>query len=178
MKRILLLMGILFFISGCTVEGPSFLGGQQKRLALNDLDEGFRKSLPLLRKAGFGQVRILAAVTQGGEGEDPLSVTAHFVMTTFEIPEGIEGIVRYSGTLRYDPSKKALYLTKLKAVKLTFGGDPSLQEYISSSARRGIAPLIAKTLEKIPVYQMEKNFNAKAVKSVKVDKENLLLEFR
>jgi len=178
MKKIWLFLGMIFFISGCAIQEPTFFVGQQKHLTLNDLDEGFKKSLPILRKGEFGQVKILAAVTQDGNETDPLSVTAHFVLTTFEIPEGIEGIVRYIGTLRYDPSSKTLYFTKLKVSDLTFGGDASLQEYISSGARTGIVPLVARTLEDIPVYRMGDKFTFKTLKSVKTDKENLLLEFR
>ena len=178
MKRFWLIFGMIFFMSGCALQGPSLFGSQQKQLTLSDLDEGCKSAMPLTLKSNFGQVKILAVVTQSGDETNPLSVTARFVMTSFEIPEGIEGLVRYRGTLRYDPSTKTLYFTNLQASSLTFGGNPSLQEYVSAAARRGLPPLVAQALESIPVYRMEDTFPAKALQSVKVDKENLLLEFR
>ena len=178
MKKILLIFGMIFFVSGCAVQGPSFFGGTQKRLTLSDLDEGCKNSLPLTRKGSFGQVKILGVVTQSGDEANPLSVTARFVMTSFEIPEGIEGIVRYNGTLRYDPATQTLYFTNLQPVSLTFGGNRSLLEYVSPAARRGLPPLVAQALEGIPVYRLEETSGAKGLQSVKVDKENLLLEFR
>ncbi|WP_292655980.1 hypothetical protein [Nitratifractor sp.] len=178
MKKIYWLFTLLFFVSGCAVQGPMLFGNSQKQLTLSDLDEGCKKALPKTGKGRFGQVKVLAAVTQSGDQNNSLSVTARFVMTSFEIPEGIEGIVRYNGTLRYDPKTNILYFSKLQPENLTFGGDPSLQEYISMAARQGIPPLVARILEGIPLYRMEEGFRAHVLQSVKVDKENLLLQFR
>ncbi|HFC03728.1 MAG TPA: DUF1439 domain-containing protein [Nitratifractor salsuginis] len=178
MKKIWMILGMIFFVSGCAVQGPSLFGGSEKKLTLSDLDEGCKNALPKTLKGSFGQVKILAAVTQSGDEANPLSVTARFVMTSFEIPEGIEGIVRYNGTLRYDPATHTLYFTNLQPISLTFGGNRSLLEYVSPAARRGLPPLVAQALESIPVYRMEETFGAKSLQSVKVDKENLLLEFR
>lgn len=178
MKKIWIILGMMFFVSGCAIQGPLFFGGAQKQLTLSDLDEGCKKSLPLTRKGSFGQVKILGVVTQGGDEANPLSVTARFVMTSFEIPEGIEGIVRYKGTLRYDPATRTLYFANLQPASLTFGGNRSLLEYVSPAARRGLPPLVARALEGIPAYRLEEASGAKGLQSVKVDKENLLLEFR
>ena len=178
MKKIWMIFGMMFLVNGCVVQSPSFFTGTHKRLALSDLDEGCKNALPMTLKGGFGQVKVLAAVTQSGDGTNPLSVTARFVMTSFEIPEGIEGIVRYNGTLRYDPATHTLYFANLQSISLTFGGNRSLLEYVSPAARRGLPPLVAQALESIPVYRMKETFGGKSLQSVKVDKENLLLEFR
>ena len=178
MKRIWLIFGMIFLVSGCVLQEPALVKSTQQQLLLSDLDEGCKKALPITKVGDFGTVKVLTVLIQGGDKSDTLSVTVRFMMTSFEIPEGIEGIVRYTGTLRYDPVKKALYFANLQTTSLTFGGDAALHEYITTAARQGVPVLVAQALESVPLYQLKEGFAAKALQSFKVYKENIVLSFR
>ncbi len=182
MKRVYLILGLLFFISGCSVPEPAILGnkddGLKTTIALSDMANSCQRVLPITHKKHFGKVKLLSVVIQDGDGKLPLSVSASFFMKSFEIPEGIAGLVRYDGTLSYDPNTRILYFSNLQARNINFKANPSVISYVSSSARRNIPILIKSDLSKIPLYQMGMTFQGHSLQWIKVQRGNLILKFR
>jgi len=168
------LTAVLLVLAGCTSTGPML--GSGKEIPLIKMDKELAKSFPVTRKSSFGTVKVLGVSTVPGAGEKQLTVGATFNLVSFEIPEGINGTVRYLATLRYDPSSRRLYLANLKPVSLSFA-NRSLEEYVSRAARNGIPKLIAGILASTPIYQMESSFNARGVKGISVTKESVAIDF-
>ena len=170
----LLIVAVLAF-SGCATHLPLFQNDLSLKLA--QIDEALAETLPKSLKTSFGQVTILGAMTEPGNGEKQLAVLSRFTLVSFEIPEGIDGTVRYTGTLRYDPKSRTLHLAELKAVDLTFN-NPSLLEYVSDAARKGIPRTIGSVLQRIELKKMPNSFVAKGVREITVDKETVEIDFQ
>ena len=177
MKRLAWIFALAFFLGGCAMQGIPLLGKSEKRLSLDDLDTQIRQQLPITLKGKSCKVVLGTAVVQQGDRPDRLSVTAGFVMSSFEIPEGIAGTLRYSAALRYDPASRTLHFDRLVPESLTFSGDTSLQEYISAGARREIPVLVAQGLRSLVVYRFDPSFQARKLESLKVHHDTLTLEF-
>jgi hypothetical protein len=177
MRRFAWMFGLLFFLGGCAMQSVPFLGKSEKSLSLEEVQTQIGQQLPMTLKGSFGKVVLGAVVVQEGDQPDRLSVAARFVMTSFEIPEGIDGTIRYSAKLRYDPAAHTLHFDALKPVSLTFGGDASLQEYISA-ARREIPVLVAQGLRSLIVYRFDPSFQAKKLVSLALHHDRLTLEFK
>ena len=172
--RYLVVIAVLAF-SGCGMHLPLFESDVSLKLA--QIDAALAKSFPKTLKSSFGQVTIVGAMTEPGNGEKQLIVLSRFTLVSFEIPEGIDGTVRFSGTLRYDQKSRTLYLAKLKAVDLTFN-NPSLLEYVSEASRKGIPPLIASVLQRIPLRKMSNSFQAAGIREITVKNETVEIDFQ
>ena len=164
---------VLLFV-GCSAKLPMLESSTE--IPLSKIDQQLAKSFPITRKSSFGRVKVLGVSTIPGAGEKQLTVAAPFNLVSFEIPEGIDGTVRYVAGLRYDPASHRIYLTDLKPVSLTFA-NRSLEEYVSKSARQGIPKLIAGILATTPLYQMEGSFNARGINQIEVKKESIGIDF-
>ena len=164
----------LLLISGCG--GAPGLVGSDQVLTLSQIDANLQKALPVKRKASFGSVRIAGMALQPGMDEKTMEVPVKFILTSYEIPEGIEGLVTYQAGLRYAPETRTLYLSDLKALRLAFA-NPSLEEYISASARKGVVSLVASAIKDLPLQTMPEGFHAQKVEKFMVKKDQLLVDF-
>jgi hypothetical protein len=165
---------LLLLISGCG--GAPGLGGSDQVLTLSQIDVNLQKALPLKRKASFGSVRIVGMALQPSTDGKTLEVPVKFIQTSYEIPEGIEGLVTYQAGLRYAPETRTLHLDDLKPLRLTFG-NPSLEEYVSSSARKGVVSLVASAIKNLPLQTMPEGFRARKVEKFMVQKDQLMVDF-
>ncbi|WP_456458982.1 hypothetical protein [Nitratifractor sp.] len=172
--RYLVVVAVLAF-SGCGMHLPLLESDVSLKLA--QIDAALAKSFPKTLKSSFGEVTIVGAMTEPGNGEKQLIVLSRFTLVSFEIPEGIDGTVRFSGALRYDPKNRTLYLAQLKALKLTFN-NPSLVEYVSDASRKGIPPLIASVLQRIPLKKMPNSFAARRIREITVNKKTVEIDFQ
>ncbi|ADV46831.1 hypothetical protein [Nitratifractor salsuginis] len=177
MKRLIWIVALAFFVGGCAMPTVPLFGKSEKILTFDDLDTQMQKQLPKSLKGKFCRVVLESALVQQGDQPGSLSLITRFVMTSFEIPEGIDGTLRYQAKLRYDPGSHALYFDKLEPVTLNFGGDVSLQEYISAGARQEIPVLVARALRSLVVYSFGPKFQAKRLDAFTVHQDKLTLEF-
>jgi len=92
------------------------------------------KSL-LTAKLFFGACMMVKCATQRTIFSLPtLTVAAKFTLTTFEIPEGIDGLCLLKGGLRYDPATHQIYFKDLRPVRMEFA-NPALTKYPRSLNR-------------------------------------------
>ena len=173
LKRVCSSMIVLFLLAGCSTSIGPILGNDSE-IPIRAIDGNLSKAFPVSRKASFGRVKILGAATVPNAGEHQLVVRGYFNLVSFEIPEGIDGLVQYTAGLRYDPNTQAFYLDKLVPRMIEFN-NPSLQEYVSNAAQRSIPSLIAKSLASVPVYRMKSS--ARSVKEITVKKESVTVTF-
>ena len=165
---------LIVLLSGCGA-APG-LGGGDQEIALSQIDLNLQKELPVSRKASFGSVKIVGLALQPGMENKVMEIPVKFILTSYEIPEGIEGLITYQGGLRYAPETRGLYLSDLKPLRLTFG-NPSLEEYVSSSARKGIASVVASALGSFPLQSMPEGFRARKVEKFAIHKDKVMIDF-
>ncbi len=164
-------------LSACTPQMPDIpLLDKKVEIPLIQMDELAAKSLPQSRKTSYGTVKLLAIGTQPGSGEKKLAIVARFQLVSFEIPEGIDGEIRYVGSLRYDPQSREIYPAHLKAVAMTFGNS-SLEEYVSAAARRGLPVTVASMLRKVPLYRLPDSSSPRAIRSFSVQENSVRIDF-
>ncbi|WP_457605210.1 hypothetical protein [Nitratifractor sp.] len=170
-----LMLGLL--LAGCSGNIPMLGGsGGSKEIPLVQMDETLAQSFPVVRKTPFGTVTILRANVQPNEGEKRALVYVPFHLVSFEIPEGINGLAKFTADLRYDPASHRLYFSNLTPTGLSFGNNP-LAEYVSAKAIQGIPKLIAGILATTPLYQMDSTFSAKKVREISAGKNTLQVTF-
>jgi len=170
---------ILIFVTvGCTTSLPTLptFGLGEKEFSLTSIDEQLQGQLPRSKKTSFGTLKLLGVALQPGAEDKDLEVLAKFVLVSYEIPEGIEGVVGYKAALRYNPKTRALQLGDLQATKLNFG-NPSLEEYVSSAARRGIPREVAALLREMTLQRMPEGFRANRVGAFRVRNDKLFVDF-
>jgi hypothetical protein len=134
------------------------------------------RQLPQTRRTSYGRIKVMGMALYPSDGNATLDILAKFILTSYEIPEGIEGMVSYTGGLGYDPAQRRLRLQGLRATKLTFA-NPSLEEYISTSARKGIPRTVASVLQGLTLQQMPEGFRAKRVRKFTIQNDQLMVDF-
>jgi hypothetical protein len=174
MKRVWTGVILAFLMAGCGTL-PSF-GTGEKEFSLTGIDTNLQRQLPISRKTPYGTVRVLGVALQPAAKEEALDVMAKFVLISYEIPEGIEGVVRYSATLRYDPATRSLRLGTLQAKNLRFANS-SLEEYVSARAHQGIPGVVASVLEGMTLQRMPDGFRARKVESFNIKTDKLFVDF-
>jgi len=169
----------LWMISMLIVVGcghiPGF-GSTEQVIPLTQVDQRMKQRLPITRKASFGSVKIVGVALQPGTEGKEMEASAKFILTSFEIPEGIEGIITYRADLRYAPGNRSLYLGTLKPLRLTFA-NPSLEEYVSARARKGIESVVASVLRTLPIQTLPESTRVKKIKKFAIQKETLRVDF-
>jgi len=183
--RSFVLVFSMLLLSGC-VKIPSILpkvslpviGGKSTRqIPLDRIGERIASALPATRKTSYGRVTVLAAALQPST-QNRVEVVAKFRLVTFEIPEGIEGLVRYQAELRFDPRSKRLYLSNLVPQSLIFAS-PSLEEYVTVAARKGVPGTVASVLRSLSLAELEDvSVKEGVVESAKLEKNTLELTLR
>jgi hypothetical protein len=168
---------VIFFFNGCSVQDtPLSLFNSEKSISFEQINDKLSGVLPIQKKTSFGSVNFRRAVLVATQSIDRVALSIAFSMTSFEIPEGIDGVLNLSAGLRYEPSNKKIYLTQLTPIGYQFS-NKSLSEYVSKSALSAMNVLAMKELEDIEIYQMEKSFSAKFIKSIAVDRGRIVVKY-
>ncbi len=171
-------VSLLLVATGC-VSIPEIpgLGDKVQNIPLQEVGKSVKSQLPIVRKASFGTVKIVGIGMEAGSKPDRLEIPVRFVLTSYEIPEGIDGMVVYEGGLRYSSEDRGLYLAGLKLRRLVFGNS-SLEEYVSPGAKRGVAKVVATELAARPIKRMPTTFQATQIKDFHLEKGMLSITFQ
>ena len=176
-RTVMMLFLALFFFNGCGGGGPdSGLLSYTSVIKTEKINAELAKVTPISRRSTFGSFRINQAAIQPGKSGDRVVLLSRFSLTTFEIPEGVDGSLMASCGLRYDPKTKQIFLTDIRPGRIQFA-NASLAEYVSKGAKQGIGSIVQKVFGDIPIYQMDSSFGAKFVKKVGVHKGNIVIVY-
>jgi len=167
----------LFLLNGCGKSPDAGLLSYTKVIKTDAVNAELARVTPISRRSTFGSFRINRAEIQpSATRDDRVILMTNFSLTTFEIPEGIDGTLAASCGLRYDKQTRQIFLTDIRPGMMRFG-NASLAEYVSQDARRGIGTIVAKVFKDIPIYQLDSSFGAKFVKKVGVHKGNIVIVY-
>jgi hypothetical protein len=170
--RYLLFASVLFFLSGCGGFGISSL--EKVEVPLDEINKYLKQYLPKKTKASFGKMKITSITTLNGDTPNSLSFMLFFNIVTFEIPEGLDGSVTFSSSLRYSPFNRALYPKDLNVTNLSFANQ-SLIEYVSVKARKGIPQVAKAFLSSREIYKIKKAIRNKRLKRFETTSDGVLI---
>jgi hypothetical protein len=140
------------------------------------INQELSQATPISRRSTFGSFTINSASIVPGRSGNRVVLMTNFSLTTFEIPEGVEGALVASCGLRYDKQSRQIYLTDIRPGALRVD-NASLAEYVSKGAKSGIKSIVRKVFSDIPIYTMDKSFAAKFVKKIGVYKGNIVVVY-
>jgi len=177
-KRLFLYFVVsLFLLTGCGGEGPDAgLLSYTSKISTDEINAELVKVTPIKRRSTFGSFSINRASIQPAATGDRVALMTKFSLTTFEIPEKVDGTLAMSCGLRYNAETKQIFLTDIRPGVMRFS-NASLSEYVSKSTRKGINAIVAKVFGDIPIHQMDSSFGAKFVKKVTVFKGNIVIVY-
>jgi hypothetical protein len=177
-KRSLLYLAVsLFFFAGCGGEGPDAgLLSYSSKIPTEQVNTELVKATPIKRRSTFGSFALNRAEIHPAAGGDRVALVTRFALTTFEIPEGVEGTMASSCGLRYDKETRQIFLTNIRPGVMQFK-NKSLSEYVSKSTRKAIGSIVSKVFSDIPIHQMDSSFSAKFVKKIVVYKGDIVVVY-
>ncbi len=176
-KSIFILLLAWVFFAGCSSKsGPGSLLGYSSSISTEEVNEAFSKAFPIQKKSSFGTVSLKRALLKPTSQSDRVALSVAFGLTSFEIPEGIEGTMALSAGLRYDPRSKKIYLKEVTPVGMQFG-DTALSKYISKSARSAVNVIAMRELSNIVIYQVKESFSARFIKNITVNKGKIVIQY-
>ena len=177
LKAFLPIFITLFFLNGCSVKNsPLSLLNYTKTISIEEINNALSKVFPIQKKSAVGSIGLKRALLHPAQKSDKVSLSVAFTLTSFEIPEGIDGVLSLSAGLRYDPRTKKIYLKELTPLGAQFS-NVSLSEYISKGARSALNTIAMRELSDIEVYQMEESFSAKFIKSISVRDGKIVVQY-
>jgi hypothetical protein len=144
---------LLILFNGCGGLGLSSLGEEKKEITLDKINLYLKKSLPKRMKASFGKMKITAISALPGDKKNSLDFMVYFNIVTFEIPEGLDGSVTMSSSLRFTPYNHLLYPKDINVTNLSFANQ-SLIEYVSNRAKTSIPKLAKAFLSSKDIYSL------------------------
>ncbi len=178
-RVILSLLSILslFAITGCGGSTPDAgLLSYTSKIPTEKINVELLKVTPIKRRSTFGSFAITRAEIHPAAKENRVALVTKFGLTTFEIPEGVDGTLAASCGLRYDPKTKQIFLTDIRPGVIQFG-NASLSRYVSKSTRKAIGSIVSKVFGDIPIHQMDSSFSAKFIKKVAVYKGDIVIVY-
>jgi len=176
-KSIFIILFSLFFLSGCSIKGgPGGLLGYSSTISTEEVNDAMAKAFPLRKKSSFGTILLKKASLKPMEEGDRIALSLGFAMTSFEIPEGIDGAMTLSAGLRYDPKTKKIFLKEVTPLATSFFNG-SLSKYVSKGAKSALGVIAMKELSDIEIYQVKESFTARFIKTITVSKGNIVIRY-
>jgi len=176
-KSFLMVLFTLIFLNGCSTKGgPGSLLGYSSTISTQEVNEAFAKVFPLQKKSSFGMISLKRALLKPATESDRVALSVAFAMTSFEIPEGIEGVLTLSAGLRYDSKTKKIFLKEVTPLGIQFS-NASLQEYVSKGTRSALNVIAMRELSDVEIYQMTESFSVRFIKKITVDKGKISVRY-
>jgi len=143
-------------------------------LSIGKINENILSQLPLEEKVGTNKIKIVGVKTFSSANKKSLVVEVEFIFTSFEIPEGLPSIARFSSMLDYEPKTKEFKFKDLKLIGIRFLKE-QLVEYISPKQKRFIPAALKNELKKLILHKSKKQFTT--IKSFETKEGKIKVEF-
>jgi hypothetical protein len=144
-------------------------------LSIGKINENILLQLPLQEKIGTNKIKIVAVKTYAGSNHKSLIVEVDFIFTSFEIPEGVPAIARFSSMLGYNTQSREFKFRDLNIIGVRFLKE-QLVEYITPQQKRFIPDAIKMKLQEIVLHKSKKKFST--IKSFEAKEGKIKIVFR
>jgi len=180
LKKILAIGLLTALFTGCVGVDPQGRG-YSVPVPLSMINSTLQEKFPVDQKVSYGVVsgtlNISDPTVLGKEGSDKLGVGTSFKFSNMLMPNGVSGAINLASGIRYDANTKNLYLANPMVQELKFQ-DFSLSKYLTKDMRNAIGMVIAETIAKKPVYNIEKaGIGAGFVRGIDVRNGQVFLTF-
>jgi len=129
--------------------------GYSVAIPMGMINSTLANQFPVEEKQKLGTITITDPNVLGKQGSDKLGVGTSFKFSNFLIPNGIGGNLKLASGVRFDPKTQNLYLANPMVEELKFH-DFSLAKYLTNDMRQSIGVIIAETISKKPIYNIQK----------------------
>ena len=180
MKKTLmyLFIAISFFFSGCVSLHNPFKGNtfvvKEGYLLLSKINENIAKQMPLVEKIGKNEIKIVNTSVFASSRKDRLTVEVEFIFTSFEIPEGLPAVARFTSSLQYNPKTQEFKLAQIKDAQIKYLKE-SLVEFINPKQKKFIPDTLVVKLQELVLHKSKKRL--KTIKSFEVKNGKIKINF-
>jgi hypothetical protein len=179
-KKIVSIGLLVGMFGGCVAVDPQGRG-YSVAVPMSMINSTLAEKFPASEKVSYGMVSGTLNIEKpnvlGKSGSDKLGVGTSFKFTNMLIPKGITGTIDLASGIRYDANSKNLYLANPMVNEIKFQ-DFSLAKYLTADMRNAIGMVIANTISKKPVYNIQKaGVGAGLVKGIDVRDGQIFLTF-
>ena len=129
--------------------------GYSVAIPMGMINTKLANQFPVQEKRQLGTVTISDPSILGQHGSNKLGIGTSFKFTNFLIPNGIGGTLKLASGVRFDPKTQNLYLADPMVEELKFH-DFSLAKYLTNDMRQSLGVIIAETIAKKPIYNIQK----------------------
>jgi len=180
LKKIVSIGLLVGIFSGCVGVDPQGRG-YSVAVPMSMINSTLAEKFPLDEKVSYGMLsgnlNISKPNVLGKAGSKKLGVGTSFKFTNMFVPKGISGTIDLASGVRYDANTKNLYLANPMVNEIKFQ-DFSLAKYLTTDMRNAIGMVIAQSIAKKPVYNIQKaGMGANFVKGIDVREGQIFLTF-
>ena len=129
--------------------------GYSVAIPMGMINSKLANQFPVQEKRQLGTVTISDPNVLSKEGSDKLGIGTSFKFTNFLVPNGIGGNLKLASGVRFDPKTQNLYFANPMVEELKFH-DFSLAKYLTDDIRQSLGVIIAETISKKPIYNIQK----------------------
>lgn len=159
LKKLTIVGLLLGLLTGCVGVDPQGRG-YSVAIPMGVINSTLAEKFPVQEQLSYGLVsgtlQVESPNVLGQSGSDKLGVGTSFKFTNFLIPNGINGTIDLASGVRYDAATKNLYLNEPMVNDIQFQ-DFSLAKYLTPEMRKTIGMVIAETIAKKPIYNLNKS---------------------
>ena len=179
-KKIISIGLLVGMFSGCVGVDPQGRG-YSVAVPLTMINSTLAEKFPVSEKVSYGIVSGTLEISKpnvlGKTGSDKLGVGTSFTFSNMLLPKAISGTIDLASGVRYDANTKNLYLANPMVNEIKFQ-DFSLAKYLTADMRNAIGMVVAETIAKKPVYNIQKaGVGAGFVKGIDVRDGQIFLTF-
>ena len=181
MKKIyLILVLISFLFNSCSsLKRPFFnrssMEIKEGYLSLTNINKNLEKQMPLVKKSGSNEIKIVSATTFASQDGKSLITEVEFIFTSFQIPEGLPAVARVKSEIEYDPKTKEFRLAKISEPEIKFLKE-SLLEYVTPKQRKFISETLILQLYTLVLHKSKREL--KPMKSFLVKEGKIKIIFK
>ena len=129
--------------------------GYSVAIPMGMINSTLANQFPVQEKRQLGTVTISDPNVLGQQGTNKLGIGTSFKFSNFLVPAGIGGNLKLASGVRFDPKTQNLYLANPMVEELRFH-DFSLAKYLTNDMRQSLGIIIAETIAKKPIYNINK----------------------
>jgi hypothetical protein len=162
LKKVLMIGAFIGLFSGCVAVDPQGRG-YSIAVPMSVINQTLAEKFPVDQKLTYGIVSGNLNISNpnilGKSGSDKLGIGTAFKFTNFLIPNGISGSINLASGIRYDAKSQNLYLKNPMVNAIKFQNE-SLMKNLPNGIQNAIGLLIAETIAKKPIYNLQKTGSA------------------
>jgi len=181
MRRVytlLIILAVSVIFTGCISISKPFKSNtfvvKEGYLSLGKINENIVKQMPLVEKVAKNEIKIVGTKVYAGANGHSLIVESDFIFTSFEIPEGLPAIARFTSSLNYDTKTQEFKLANLRIRKIKFLKE-NLVEFITPNQKKFIPDALTQKLYKLVLHKSKKKL--KTIKNFEVKEGKIKINF-